>query len=312
MEAANRDEVDAQIRARFPDVDIAFRSALVRPGKTDLPISARALDASDRAVVGGRSFVNAYMGAAVNSVPLLDLASVITTSNGEFLDWGFTVTNMSANTVSAPGATITASDPVFGGGELDAYGYKALIEASAEVVNDAAIDFETFAAERVAPVNAFEFGSDAWDGDGSDKPEGLLAGLSTVAAAGASVVTFDDIANLLNGVPAAYRYSGRCTILLSPGAHIDLLQEDPTHAWHTGTIHGFPFRVDANLANPATTTKSVVAGDFASAYLIRLLPIRIDADSAASSITDRVLIRVVLRADGHRMVTDAARALVHP
>jgi HK97 family phage major capsid protein len=100
--------------------------------------------------------------------------------------------------------------------------------------------------------------------------------------------------------------------MLSPGAHIDLLEEAPTHAWHTNTIHGFPFRVDPELADPANDAKSVVAGDFRSAYVVRLLPVRIETDADSASANDNVRVRIVLRADGTRQVTDACRALVHP
>jgi hypothetical protein len=152
------------------------------------------------------------------------------------------------------------------------------------------------------------------------------AGLSTVTAAGASVVTFDDIANLLNAVPAEDRYSGNCVVLLSPGAHIDLLQENPAMLtpWAAGftemgfrsgrfhgVVHGFPFAVDPALADPATTTKSVVAGNFRDAYLIRSVSLRVE-QAAVPLNTDLVSLRAVLRADGRRMRTAACRALVHP
>ena len=94
--------------------------------------------------------------------------------------------------------------------------------------------------------------------------------------------------------------------MLSPGAHIDLLEEAPTHAWHTNTIHGFPFRVDPELADPANDAKSVVAGDFRSAYVVRLLPVRIetanrsplgDSASTCGEPTAEGLGTVVTRAD---------------
>ncbi len=82
--------------------------------------------------------------------------------------------------------------------------------------------------------------------------------------------------------------------------------------WASGKLFGFNFRVDAQLADPATTTKSVVAGDFESAFLIRLVPLRIQLDKSVSFSTDKSSLRVVLRADSLRMVTGAAKALVHP
>ena len=312
MLRAELDEFDAELRTSYPHVDVAFRTAISLGNPLDIPIEQRALGATALTSTRRTMFVDAFMGAAVEAAPLLDLATVVPTESGESLDLGWGLTVPTANGVTAPGSAITVGDPTFDGDPLRAWKYPAILLVSAELSSDSFMDFEKYAADRLAPAQAREFAADAWGGSGTNEPEGLLASLSTVNAAGAAVVTFDDITNLLNGVPAAYRYSGRCTIMLSPGAHIDLLLEDPNYAWHTGTIHGFPFVVDPALADPATTTKSVVAGDISSAYIVRLLPLRIESDAKGKKATDQIQIRCILRGDGKPMVPNAARALVHP
>jgi HK97 family phage major capsid protein len=307
-------EIDAELRAAFGDgFDIAFRQ-LVNDGRGsfEAPLNLRALGATARGNLSAFGFVETFAGAMAAAAPLLDLATIVPTTNGADVDFSFATTLPTANGIVADGATITASDPVFAGAALKAYAYKDLIRMSNEVLTDGAWSAEQWAGDRMGANVAFKLSADLWGGGGSTAPEGLLAGLSTVTAAGAAIVTFDDVAALLNGVPAAYRYSGRCTILLSPGAHVDLMEEQPLHDWASGTIHGFPFRVDAQLADPATTTKSVVAGDFETAYVVRLMPLRVEMNPKPHFNSDESSLRTVLRADGRRMVMNAARALVHP
>ena len=75
---------------------------------------------------------------------------------------------------------------------------------------------------------------------------------------------------------------------------------------------GSPSASTPSWPTPANDAKSVVAGDFRSAYVVRLLPVRIETDADSASANDNVRVRIVLRADGTRQVTDACRALVHP
>jgi HK97 family phage major capsid protein len=310
------DELTSDIRRSVgPEFDIEFRQLLATRRAYEAPFETRALGATARATLGiGDTFVTTLSGAMANVAPLLDLATVVTTETGEDLDFSYVATLPTPNGIVADGASITAADPTFAGGSIKAFAYKDLIEISNELLSDGTWPVEQWAANRMGPSIAYKLSADLWNGAGpTTAPQGLLGGLSTVNAAGAAIVTFDDVAALLNAVPAAYRYSGRTTILLSPGAHIDLLEEQPLHpGWANGTIHGFNFRVDPQLADPATTTKSVVAGDFETAFMIRLVPLRIQLDKSVHFGTDKSSLRVVLRADSLRMITGAAKALVHP
>jgi HK97 family phage major capsid protein len=311
-------EADDEIRALYGDrLDIAFRSALVSGGApVELPFETRALGATAHGQIADKGFTAAYLDKAVESAPLLDVGTVVTTSHGGDWQYGFITTGVTVNGVVADGVTITDTDPVFDGAVFKEFGFKGLCKVSQEMVRDSSVDLERLAAEHFAPLQARALSTQLWEGDGTTEPQGLMAGISnTVNAAGAAVCTFDDVAAVLNGVPAADRYSGDCTILLSPGAHIDLLEEQPLHpGWMNGTIHGFPFRVDPALPDPATTVKgSVVAGNFRQAYAVRLAGLRIDSTGhGAGFATDQIHLRVVLRADGRRMRTGGLRALLHP
>jgi HK97 family phage major capsid protein len=312
------DILRAEIRSSFgPGIDAEFRAAVLGGEPVDLLPAPehRILGASAIANTSGTDFTATFMGAAVQAAPLLELSTVIKTTSGNRRSYSFVVTQLTSNAVTAPGAAITPSDPTFGTtAELDAYKYPNLILASEELVTDSALSFEQLCADRVAPLAARKMSDDLWAGNGTTAPQGLLAGLTTVTAAGAAVVAFADVANLLRQVPTAYRDQGTCSIILSPGALMDLVTESITKTSGLLTadrILNFPYRVDGALAAPASAAKSVVAGDFSQAYLTRLAPLRIESATSAD-ISERRQFRIVLRGDGKRMVTDACRALVHP
>jgi hypothetical protein len=311
------DDIDARIARQYPGVDAGFRALFVgAEGRhaAEYPFDTRAVGATARGLVGGLGFSATFWASAVAAAPLLGLARIIATSSGESWHHGFVSTNVDANGIVTDGSSISVTDPAFSRATFAAYSYKNLLKASDEMVRDPAFDIEGYTAEVVAPIVVRDFADDCITGDGSSKPRGLASSgaLTAVTAGGASVVTFDDIAALLAGVPAAHRYSGRCHLLLSPGAHTDLLEEQPLHAWHTNSIHGVPFTIDTGIANPATTAISAIAGDFRSGYGIRLAPLRIDTDRRSGLANDQVMTRVVLRADGQPLLAAALRALVHP
>lgn len=324
------EDADAELRARWPHVDIDFRTALAFGGGYDAPLQQRALTATARTQLGNPdSYTEALLAKTVQAAPLLSWATVLETADGRNLDYGFISTDATANGVVADGATITASDPGFDRAALKSYAYKDVTIAAAELVSDARLNLERLAAEHVAPLIARKLSADLWTGGGTTEPEGLLAGLGTVTASAAGAVDLGDIVSLLAAVPAADRFGGDCVIFLAPGAYDDLLTDQAALGQHMfpltmgmslddvrsqlfdGLLFGVPFVVDPALDDPATTKKSVVAGNIRQAYAIRLAPLRVDVDRTSVA-SDTVRLRTVLRADGRRMRTAAAKALVHP
>jgi HK97 family phage major capsid protein len=329
------DELDAELRTRWPNVDPTFRGVFAYGGtyETSFDINTRALTASARAQLSDRTFVEALFAKAVEAAPLLDWATLLETGDALPFDFGFLNVDATAPGVIDDGATITAGDPGFARASFGSFAYKAVIAAAAELVVDARLDLERLAAEHVAPILARKLSSDLWGGGGTTEPQGLLAGLGTVTAAGASAVTLADVAKLLAAVPAADRFGGDCVVMMSPGAFEDIAESQASIGNFVApaafgirpedlslgvpryhgiiTSAGVPFVIDPALAAPASAAKSVVAGSIRQAYAVRLAPLRVDVDKVSAS-TDTVSLRCVLRADGRRMRTGAARALVHP
>lgn len=324
------------LQQQHPHIDGVFRlhvrmATRGRELELDLPrlqqrdLLQPALDLLRPADTSNPSFATHFVGAAVQAAPLLDLATTVTTNMGGTVDWSFVSTQPTVGGPFTPGTTVTASDPVWGGGDmLSPFKYGLTVAASNELIEDTDFPFEEWTAQRVAPAVARKASTDWWGGaGGTTAPEGLLAGLTTVTAAGAATVTLDDVANLLSNVPSEYAFTDRCAVLLAPAAYWQLRRQtlgtsaaggmaiSSDTPWN-GRILGYRFRVDPALASPASAAKSVVAGDFSAAYVIRLLPLRVASAIGQTFNTDKTQIHVSMRVDGRRMLTNAARALVHP
>lgn len=325
----------ADLQSSFPNIDAAFRVHARMASKAEVEfdwpdlhqrdLGQTALDILRPAYSSNPTFATHFLGAAVQASPLLDLATVVPTNNGAMVDWSFISTQPTAGGPFAPGATVTASDPAWGGGDLlSPFRYGLTVAASNELLEDTDFPTEQWIAQRVAPVIARRASTDWWGGaGGTTAPEGLLAGLTTVTAAGAATVTLDDVGNLLSNVPSEYAFTDRCHVLLAPAAYWQLRRQtlgttaaggmaiSSETPWR-GRIMGHPFRVDPALAAPASAARSVVAGDFSAAYVIRLLPLRVVSAVGQMFNQDKTQIMIAMRVDGRRMLTNAARALVHP
>lgn len=311
MDSELRDELGA-------DADVAFRGALRHPTNYE----TRALGATARGIVGDKDFTAAFYAALQEATPLLNLSTrVPLPGTRSTTDFGFTITNPAAGDVVADGGALTSGEPTFGGAGLTPFAYKRLLTVSAETVADSYFNAEDYCAGPLARHIAGDFEADLWGGDGTNAPEGLLAGLSTTTAASATVVSIDDVAALLGDLPAAAQSSPNLAIICNPAVWFDHLAIETEGTSGAGgrsvpasvtrpSLWGIPVYFTSALAAPATTTKPLVVGDFGAAYLTGVAPLRIETNTAGGFNGDTVSVRVTLRADGRRMYTAAARALV--
>lgn len=300
-----------------------LREHLVRGDSTmlELPVERRDLARPSGVSAGSDSFVEGLFGALVDVVPLLELATIVTTANGGDLEFDYIASQPTVAGIVAEGTTITGTDPTFGEVAFGApFKYPANIKFSAELVEDWRFDLEGYITARVVPTLQRKLADNLWRGaGGTTAPQGLATAATTVTAAGASTVTFADIETLIAAVPANYRHGGGAALVMHPAAYLALRNQkastggsymwDPTRG---DTLFGFPVRVDNALAAPATTARSVVFGDFSQAYAIRLLPVRFATSDQQAFASGLVNAQVVIRADGRTMNTGAVRALVHP
>lgn len=315
--------LDSKIRgseARPPDLSI--REFVIRADERemDMPVEARDLLRPTGVSAGSDDFVSGLMGALVDVVPLLGLATVITSSRGGDLDLNYVASQPAVAGIVAEATAVGVTSPTFGEVAFaNPFKHPAHIRFSTELLEDWAFDLDAFVIDRAVPTLQRTLANNLWRGvGGTTAPAGLATAATTVAAAGAAVVTFADIENLIENVPAAYRTGGRFAIVMSPGAYMDLRIEKDSAGnfkWPPGApdvLYGATVYQDNALAAPASAARSVVAGDFAAAYAIRMLPVRFAMATHNSFNAGLVNAMVTLRADGRTMITSAVRALLHP
>jgi HK97 family phage major capsid protein len=212
------------------------------------------------------------------------VATVIRTESGAALPIPTSDDTANKGAILAENTGASEVDITFGQIVLDAYKYSSkYVLVSVELLQDSSINVAEFIGkalgERIARITNDHFTT----GTGSSQPNGIVtaAGAAT-AAASQTVVTYDELVNLLHSVDPAYR-SGASWMF--PDARLKQLKQlkilnysgDTTGEplWRPGlamgvpdTILGYPYTINQSMATPATGTKSILFGDL-SKYLIR-------------------------------------------
>ncbi|MEI4261029.1 phage major capsid protein [Roseovarius sp. D0-M9] len=218
-----------------------------------------------------------------------------------------TGTKFLVNRNNATSAWVGETDPRTDTGEptLDlrgpTYGTTfGLIEATEELLLDAAIDIGAWFSNAVAQKIAQAEGSAFVSGNGTNKPTGFLAGPTPLAtgdstrAAGtlqyvptgdAALIKIDSLSDLFFATKAQHRQSGTWLMSSATAAVIAKLKDgDGRSLWQTSlsadtpsTLLGRPVVYDENMPAVAGNAFPVAFGDFSAGYLI--------ADSGALRIT---------------------------
>ena len=134
----------------------------------------------------------------------------------------------------------------------------------------------------IADIGAERFGRgmivDFTTGSGVDRPEGFITGATAgITAASATALTFDELISLEHSVDPAYRNGAAFTFNDATFAAIKKLKDgDGNYLWlapngqsgAAGSILGYKYAVNQDMASIATGNKSVAFGDF-SKFTIR-------------------------------------------
>ena len=165
-----------------------------------------------------------------------------------------------------------------------AYELYAQPKATQKLVDDAAIDIESWIAEKVADIFAQKENTAFISGDGSGKPKGILsytAGTSygqveQVNSGTSAQVTADGIAKLYYSLKGEYAKSATFLMNRSLVQAIRLLKDttgqylwQPSLAYGTpDTLFGVPVKIASDMPNAAANSLSVAVGDFKRGYKI--------------------------------------------
>lgn len=162
-------------------------------------------------------------------------------------------------------------DPAFGEVVFNTFKYSTVLVSSQELLEDSAFNlssvFASMLGERIGRGTNEHFVS----GDGIDKPTGLLTEApSGHTAASATELTFDDILDLIHAVDPSYRAFASAGFLFNDNTLLKLrkLKDlEGRYYWNPGTIaaepdriFGFPYQVDQDFPNAASTTTPIAFG----------------------------------------------------
>jgi HK97 family phage major capsid protein len=217
--------------------------------------------------------------------PMYDeaITNVMTTSSGNPLDFPRTDDTGVAVAQHTEAAAMTDDggvDATFTKMTLNAFAYDTeWVQISMELLQDSAVNIETFIGELLGERLARRVNSELTVGDGTGDPNGIVTASSLgKTAAGAAAITGDELIDLLHSVDPAYRQSPKARFMFNDStlAVIRKLKDGQgNYLWQMGDIRigepgsllGQPYSVNQAMANVATGLKSVIYGDFSKYYV---------------------------------------------
>lgn len=212
---------------------------------------------------------------------ILSLATVVTTSGGNDLNWPTNDDTSNEGALLAENTQVTEQDVTVGGRTLKAYTYTSkLVRVSFQLLQDSVFDLEGWLpkklGERIGRAAAGHFAT----GTGVDQPEGITTNI-TVGKQGTTGQTtsiiYDDLVDLEHSVDMAYRGNARYLMNDSMLKVIRKLKDTQNRPlWvpvpapgFPSTINGFPYSIDNKMPTPAASAKTIVFGDIKAGYIIR-------------------------------------------
>ncbi len=211
-----------------------------------------------------------------------DVAQVIRTDGGQSIQWPTMNDTTNVGRLLSENTQMTETDVVVGTASLTAYMYSSdLTRVSYQLANDAAFDVGALVraahAERIGRITNQHFTT----GTGTNQPLGIVTGATSgVTAAATGAITADELIDLTHSIDPAYR-TANARFMLSDAALKGLrklkdsngmyLWQPNVQAGAASTLFGYGYVINQDMAAPATGVKSVLFGDFAAGYVIRIV-----------------------------------------
>jgi len=250
-----------------------------------------------------------YLQASIGSMRAG--STVITTSGGNALVLP-TVSSHSTILLEGETDTIAKSAPQLSSVQLDSYKYAVLIQASRELLEDAAFPFENFLIEQATDEIGRLVGTEYITGSGSGAPQGIdLATTLSVTSASTTEWTADELISVFHTLTDRYRE--RAAWIMNDGTVQELRSlkdSSGQYMWQPGlsaglvdTLFGKKVVTDNAVMVTATGNESLIFGDLARAYTIRLVGgLDVSRSDSFAFDSDLTTWRFVLRTDG--VITD--------
>lgn len=254
------------------------------------------------------------------------VARILQTSQGNNLD-------IPQNDDTAQVATLVAENTTLGSGTdlaftkvtLAAYKYTSGVQLiSTELLQDSAFDFEQFLQGQL--VHRFARGTNlAYStGTGSSQPQGVVTAASSGRAGAAGQVTsiiYADILALEHSVAVPYRRNARWMMSDAMFKTIKgLVDSQGRPLWLPNlqvgapdSLMGYPITLNADMAVPAASAKSLLFGDFSQFIIRDVLDMNFSILNELYAATGQVGVVGLMRTDSRSASTGAyLRYYSHP
>jgi HK97 family phage major capsid protein len=174
------------------------------------------------------------------------------------------------------GETVTASNSTYGSLMIDSHGMSALIEITAEELDDVDMDLESEILDDVRE----EFGEkeDTWfaTGDAVTQAEGFLTNsdITVTTSSVSASFSFDDLKNLVGQVKFAYNpaygftRSTMADIIQRKDGQGQYLWQPTNSAGAPNTLNGSLYLIMPNMPEIGASNKAVVYADWGRGYCI--------------------------------------------
>lgn len=207
--------------------------------------------------------------------------------------------------VIAEGGTIGRSAPQFETVTLGAKKVGVLVQASRELLEDAAFAFVPFVVEQATDQIARNMGTELMTG--TNVTSALDAATANTLTTAGQAVTADELFDIYHSIVSGYRSNATWVMNDATIAAVRKLKDsDGQYIWQPGlaagrpdTILGRPVVADDALAAQGSAAKSIVFGDIARAYTVRMVnALDVARSDEYAFDTDLVTWRFVARFDG--------------
>lgn len=255
-----------------------------------------------------QSFFDQVFDVARLVGPMLDESEILNTTTGEDLTIP-TLTGYGTASLTGEGEAIAQSDPVYASITLGAFKFGQLIQVSSELVNDAGFNIESHLADAAGNALGFAVNDSLTNGDGSNKPNGIVTAASTgvtgEAAGGVFTAdelislqyTLDGLARRLPGVKYMANGDSISKIRRLKDASGDFLYQ--VNVGEPDTFAGYEIVENPHMASTGTDGEAAVAFGHLPSYKVRMaggIDVASSTDFAFN--TDLVTYRIMMRVDG--------------
>ena len=237
-------------------------------------------------------------------------SEIFRTAGGEDMPWPTTDDTSQTGELMTEGSAASTQDVATASVVFGAFKYGSkVIKVSFELMQDSAFNLMAelgrIGGTRVGRITNTHFTT----GDGSSKPRGLITAAGVgVTAASATVITTDELFDLLHSVDPAYRMPGGTGWQMhdQTAKHIRTKKDqDDQYLWQPGLqagqpdmLLGYPVTVNQDIAQIATTNKVMAFGALDKYKIREVGSVRLRVTEDRYWEEDNIGFMVVERVDG--------------